>query len=368
MSYKLFLTYVNYVYIVWQSSLLFQKKDELGRDDRKRKGGQMFALKLSNEELEIRLKDFVKKERFLLHIILDHIKEVDRRKLYLERAYPSLFEYLVKELGYSNSAAMRRQEAARLMSELPELGQKIQNGLVNLTQIGELARALKQKRKLESGIENQNGAPLLTETEKSQLVSAIQGKSAQETQQIISKTLDLPIQTYDRQRLQQDESVRIEITLTKEQYAKLVNCKENATHSLQQKGEDLNWASVLNLLADNYLRKKKIMTVPFPKREPVNSAPASLSRNPSPVSHAKVFSAPNKNLRQKVLNRDKSCQYQDPLTQKVCGSTFALQVDHKLPRWAQRFEANSYFNKPENLQALCSYHNRHKYKKESHIH
>ncbi|MGZ3802295.1 MAG: hypothetical protein ACXVCL_19170, partial [Bdellovibrio sp.] len=82
--------------------------------------------KISNSDLELQLKNLVAKERKLLHVILEHIKEVDVRKIYLERAYSSLYEYLVKELGYSGSAAMRRIEAARLLKEVPTLAEKIQ--------------------------------------------------------------------------------------------------------------------------------------------------------------------------------------------------------------------------------------------------
>ncbi len=54
---------------------------------------------LSNEQLERQLIYFAKQERKLLHVILEHIKEVDRRKLYLQKARSSLFEYLVKDFN-----------------------------------------------------------------------------------------------------------------------------------------------------------------------------------------------------------------------------------------------------------------------------
>lgn len=57
--------------------------------------------KLSNHDLESKLKQLIHQERKLLHLILLHIKEVETRKLYLKKAYPSLFEYLTKEYGYS---------------------------------------------------------------------------------------------------------------------------------------------------------------------------------------------------------------------------------------------------------------------------
>lgn len=43
--------------------------------------------KRTNIELEADLKNLVANEIKLLHIILEHIKEIEVRKIYLERAY-----------------------------------------------------------------------------------------------------------------------------------------------------------------------------------------------------------------------------------------------------------------------------------------
>src|SRR5690349_18355482 len=94
---------------------------------------------ISNRDLEINLKSLIRKERMLLHLILEHVREVDARKIYSDRAYSSMFEYMVKELGYSSSAAIRRLDAARMMNSVPSLADKIQQGEINLTQIGELS-------------------------------------------------------------------------------------------------------------------------------------------------------------------------------------------------------------------------------------
>lgn len=103
--------------------------------------------KLSNQELESRLKNLVQTERQLLHIILEHINELDTRKLYLEKAYSSSYEYLTKQLGYSGSAAMRRIEAVRLLREVPVVAEKIQEGTLNLSQIEEMSRSIKEKER-----------------------------------------------------------------------------------------------------------------------------------------------------------------------------------------------------------------------------
>jgi hypothetical protein len=211
--------------------------------------------KLTNLELELRLKDLASKERKLLHVILEHIKEFENRKLYLARAYSSVFEYLVKELGYSNSAAMRRIEAARLLRDVPVVAQKIQEGTLNLSQIGELSRALKEKEKI-------TGNKISKEV-KADLVFSISGKTTQETQKELAVALDIPVQDFEKQKVQQDQSLRIEITLSKGQLDKLQQCKDLAAHLLMQNfNNQASWATLFEILADQYLNKKKMNLKP----------------------------------------------------------------------------------------------------------
>lgn len=107
----------------------------------------MSVQRMNNHELELNLKKLVMQERELLHEILLHIQQVEVRRIYLDRAYASIYEYLVKELNYSGSAAMRRIEAARLLKQIPTLSTQIESGDLNLSQIGELSKAFKEKEK-----------------------------------------------------------------------------------------------------------------------------------------------------------------------------------------------------------------------------
>lgn len=51
----------------------------------------MSLMKLSNKRLDSHLKSLVSSEREILKEILIHIAEADRRRLYLDFGYPSLF-------------------------------------------------------------------------------------------------------------------------------------------------------------------------------------------------------------------------------------------------------------------------------------
>ncbi len=87
---------------------------------------------LGDDELLHRLKDLVRQEREDTAAVVAHLMEVDSRHLACERAYPSLFEYCVKELGYSEPSAFHRIRAARAARKRPELLNLLRRGEVHL--------------------------------------------------------------------------------------------------------------------------------------------------------------------------------------------------------------------------------------------
>src|SRR5262249_21528319 len=153
-------------------------------------------------------------ERKITAEIIDYIKEVDRRKLYLNLGFSSLFTFLTVELGYTPASAQRRIDAARLSMEIPELKEQIKSGELNLTQVSLLAQSIRQKKKEEPQIN------IATE-QKRELLEKVKKQDLVQTSQLFSKALDTKIKTTETKRHQADESVRIEITFTKEQMDEL---------------------------------------------------------------------------------------------------------------------------------------------------
>ena len=88
---------------------------------------------IRNDQLLLQTKNLVQKERQINIQVLQHLQEIEKRKLYLDRGFPSLFEYAVKELGYSHSAAYRRIKTMRLCRDIPQAASKIKTGSLNLT-------------------------------------------------------------------------------------------------------------------------------------------------------------------------------------------------------------------------------------------
>lgn len=72
----------------------------------------MYISHLNNLLLHESLVVAVQEEKRCTDLVVEHIREIQRRKSYLELGFGSLFDYLTKGLAYSESAAYRRIQAA----------------------------------------------------------------------------------------------------------------------------------------------------------------------------------------------------------------------------------------------------------------
>lgn len=296
----------------------------------------------SNAKLETSFINLVKSERKITHLILLHIKEIESRRSYLDGGYKSLFDYLTKFSGYSSSSAQRRIEGARLLKEIPQLSNSIQEGKINLSQMSEVVRSV-----------NQSSQRVSTE-QKMNLLKAIESKSTSETQQILAAELDLEIKDFEIKRMQKDESVRIEMTLSKEQHEKLLRCRDHSAHTLLN-SKSLSLADLIEHLCDQHLKS----TAASVARRVEKSADEIEVTNNCQTERPRKCITPK--IRKAVFQKFNVCQHRDSLSQKLCESSFLLQVDHIQPRWAGGNHED------ENLTLLCANHNQSKYRSEAGI-
>ncbi|MNS80035.1 HNH endonuclease [compost metagenome] len=310
--------------------------------------------KMTNDELESSLEFHISNERKILSFVLDHIKEVVKRELHLEKGFPDVKRYLMKRYGYSEPAARRRVEAARTLKDVPLLAEKVKDGALCLSMIGELNRAIKEKE----NVSREKVSP----AQKTELVAMISGKTVPETQQQLAQALDIQIRDYEHHRVQKDGSVRSELTFSKKLNEKLERCRDLASHQLQQDHKNHTLESVIEILADAFLsvNGESVDDGPEGKSHAPRSAIVSTSET-DPTESRKLNKTLTPKTRREVLARDKCCQFTDPKTGQVCGSKFTLQADHKTSRWAG---GN---HELKNLQALCANHNRYKYRKEAQL-
>ena len=167
---------------------------------------------LSDDRLLERTKELSGIEHHLEVVVIDHLREIQKRRLYLRRGFSSLFDYAVRELGYSDAAAWRRIKAMRLCAEVEGVRERLQNGSMTLNAAAQLQNAFdRQERKKEraarsapggvgcgAAAQSQNGsapprsaerkpAPVLDPEARRELVEQASGKSSREVMQLLAE-------------------------------------------------------------------------------------------------------------------------------------------------------------------------------------
>lgn len=355
---------------------------------------------ISNYELTQRLEKLVRTERKITHLVLLHIVEIEERKLYAEMGFDGMYTYLTRGLGYSEASAYRRLQAARLLKQVPSVAEKIESGALNLSQLTQVQKCLKEEAKI--------GVKASTQRTE-EILENLQHKNAFETQKTLAVEFNQPVQKIENLRPQADDSVRIEVTLTAEQFQELEQAKNLLSHICP----DGSWADVIATLAKNYNQKKlgknvnsdnvctktrnvllagkelninslteKILNANSPAEESLNTDPSTgkclntnlsieenlnknspaeeyLNTNPpaktthpvlaKKLSGRKYISIHTK--RDLLIKGNHCCEFVNPETQKKCQSKFYLEIDHIYPL------ALGGSNSTENLRVLCRTHN-----------
>src|SRR5579883_3047287 len=128
---------------------------------------------LSDAQLLESLKSLCGQSRAVLARLLGHLFEVEERRLHLEAACPSMFQFCVQKLRMSEDEACRRIQAARLARRFPDLLVRIERGDLTLSTMALLQHAL-------------------TEASYEELVEAAAGKTKAEVQALLAKRSPLP--------------------------------------------------------------------------------------------------------------------------------------------------------------------------------
>lgn len=87
---------------------------------------------LSDKHLRSDSKKLALLEKLSTHKLIYYIYEVDQRKLFCDWKYTSLFEWCVKELELCDGSAHLRITAARLIKDIPNLMESLENGELTL--------------------------------------------------------------------------------------------------------------------------------------------------------------------------------------------------------------------------------------------
>ena len=300
---------------------------------------------LKDVELNEKVKSLAAQERSLTEVVIRHIAEVDKRKLYLRRAYSSLFDYLVKEIGYSAGAAQRRIDAARLLQVVPELSLQIEAGTLHLSQISKMQKVCRQLKK-------ESGQAVQAAVQKA-VLRKLENKTAEQTDLILAQEFNIEIVRDERRSIQSDESVRLELTLSKEEMALIKRAQDLLSNKT---GGGLK-ATLLEM-ATRTVTDKTMKTTSQTSAAKCESTATVAVKFQNQFLLTKKENLPQHvtpRLRREILSRDHACQFKDHTTGRQCGATAFLEIDHIRPRFAGGD------NNPQNLRVLCKAHNVYRY-------
>jgi hypothetical protein len=253
----------------------------------------------------------VTREREMTAQILHHLKENARRKLFSDHKCSSLFSYCVTILGYSESAAQRRIEASRLLAEIPEIEEKIEQGSLSLTNIGQVSKFIKDNN-------------IRDPEQKKAVLLQVEDMSKAQCEQTLFGISGLKKPAREGvKRISKDES-KVSYILSDETRSKVEKLKALM-------GKNITMDDLIGFMAEVTIKeveKKKFKQTDLPKSKNAPLPPAEVNMR-----------TPRAAVKRKVYKRDKSC------TQ--CGSLHRLNYDH---REAYALGGNSELN---NIRLLC---------------
>lgn len=284
---------------------------------------------MTNEQLEARLETLVNRERTITREILRLINLAEDRKLHLERGFDSLVRWLCKRFGFSETAALRRVNSARMLKAVPDADGKIQSGALNITTLSEAQVVIKAEEKRTG-----RKMPIAQMVE---VTEAIQNKSQIDTKRTLAELFPETTKVAEETRVKDKggSGVRISITVSREEYEVILKVREALGHALPE--ADLS-AITAHVYQEFWKRKN-------PEREVREISQGATG----PVAQSKTIPAQTRRI---VFRRDKGrCQFVDPATKRRCESTLRIEIDHIQPR------ALGGTNEPENLRCLCRAHN-----------
>jgi hypothetical protein len=155
------------------------------------------------------LKTHVKSERKSTHLVLWHIIEVERRKLYIQSGHTSLYQYLIKENGYSETGAYDRVKAAKILAMHPEISHHLEDGSIDLTKLVMLSTCLNKAGKA--------GEDISTNKVK-EILSQLPNKNNFETKKILASELNQTPHRTEKVTPQKDGTIWVEIGFKEDQY------------------------------------------------------------------------------------------------------------------------------------------------------
>jgi len=297
---------------------------------------------LSDAQLLESLKSLCDQGRAVLARLLAHLVEVEERRLHLEAACPSMFQFCVRRLGMSEDEACRRIHAARLARRFPDLLVRIERSDLTLSTIALLHGALTEATYLElveaaAGKTKAEVQALLAK--RSPMLDVPTAITAIPTQALIPtlgvEAVPAPTPTAGRQLAPLSETRhKVQFTASDELRKKLERAQDLMRHANAEGDLAVVVERAVDLLLER-LEKQRLGKTSRPRRPREQSDTARVSRA----------------ARRAVFERDgERCTFADADGHR-CPATTWLELDHVIPR------ARGGTSESRNLRVRCRAHN-----------
>jgi hypothetical protein len=322
---------------------------------------------LSDTELLRLTLSAAKIEKEATLVLLNYLVELDARRAYATvSGCSSLFDYLVKVLGFSHPAASERVNAVRLISSVPFVKEHLKTGKLTLTSAAQIQRFVNTEQKVHPMGQS------VTTLEKEKVVDACLGKSKREVEKTLFEKQSEPARAFTAEKIRLVTESRSEIKFTVDESTldKLKQLKDLIGNSSLETIFD----QALDAFLLNEQKKRGVISKKVSGRDqithqltPTDADPnTNTDTNKNAVRGRPADPLPLKtrteaqlnsrfvsiDLKRFVFARSKGqCEFIDPRTKTRCESRFRLQIDHKLAvALGGKTEAS-------NLRHLCSAHN-----------
>jgi len=291
--------------------------------------------KLPDTTLLLQTDSVVQNERASTLEVLHHLREIEVRRLFVECGYTSMHEMCIKRFKYSEGQTQRRLSSARLLTELPEIQDKIQDGSLNITTLSKMQTFVRSEKQAQHVLSKQDKLELLTELE---------NKSTREAERELLKHSHQPEILMDQFHLRPSSSIKedaenfmkFEVLLNQQDQKLLQEFKDLFAHELQS----MDALSILQLLLKKVMAQKKKKlgldkenNAPPPSAAEVNEEMTTQKFQTSPKSRFTSLRPYLSVSTKRALWRraEGCCEHIDPKTTARCSSKHALERDHIKP-------------------------------------
>ena len=305
---------------------------------------------ISDEELHARTLTASANEKQATLVLLEHLAEVDHRRLFALRGYSSLWEYVHKALGFSEAQTSDRVNAVRLISKVPQVKKELEEGNLSLTTAAKLGSHVKREQ-----CEKEEAVGLL---------QSVVGKSSREVEKVLAAESTQPARP-DQIKVVTKDTTRIAIDVDQEFLDLMTRVQELSGHPGSRPQE------LFKTAMSEFVKRREVkpqeVNADDKNETTLHRTPAFKTGSASNEDSVQVgCSAANdfksdetqrsryisKEVRIKIRIRSGDrCEYVDPYTKRRCECRTKLQFDHHIP-FAKNGESTL-----ENIRHFCFAHN-----------